>query len=109
MTLDAQILSALRGAGPDSLQPSALAVRFNTTPAVVTERVRELRQLGYEIESTPHLGLRLITSPDVLHADELLSRLTPGQVIGRDVRVFQETSSTNDVVEKLARTSRPTT
>lgn len=103
MTLDAQILSALRGAGPDSLQPSALAVRFDTTPAVVTERVRELRQLGYEIESTPHLGLRLITSPDVLHADELLSRLAPGQVIGRDVRVFQETSSTNDVVEKLAR------
>ena len=103
MTLDAQILSALRQAGPHGIQTSVLAGRCKTPATTVTERVRELGQLGYEIESTPHLGLRLIASPDVLHADELLSRLTPGQVVGRDVRVFQETSSTNDVVEKLAR------
>ena len=40
--------------------------------------------------------------PDVLHADDLLSRLGSTRVIGRDIRVFQETTSTNDVVEKLA-------
>jgi BirA family biotin operon repressor/biotin-[acetyl-CoA-carboxylase] ligase len=38
-----------------------------------------------------------------LHADDLLSRLGQTQVIGRDIRVFQETTSTNDVVERLAR------
>src|SRR4029077_19122536 len=41
--------------------------------------------------------------PDVLHADDLLSLVQDNQVVGRDIRVFEETSSTNDVVEKLAR------
>ena len=41
--------------------------------------------------------------PDVLHADDLLSRLGKTRFIGRDIRVFQETTSTNDVIEKLAR------
>jgi BirA family transcriptional regulator, biotin operon repressor / biotin---[acetyl-CoA-carboxylase] ligase len=37
-----------------------------------------------------------------LHADDLISRLGKTKVIGRDIRVFQETTSTNDVIEKLA-------
>src|SRR5205085_8253937 len=45
----------------------------------------------------------LLRAPDVLHADDLLSRLGKTKSIGRDIRVFQETTSTNDVVEKLAR------
>jgi BirA family biotin operon repressor/biotin-[acetyl-CoA-carboxylase] ligase len=38
-----------------------------------------------------------------LHADDLLSRLGETLVVGRDIRVFQETTSTNDAVERLAR------
>jgi BirA family transcriptional regulator, biotin operon repressor / biotin---[acetyl-CoA-carboxylase] ligase len=41
--------------------------------------------------------------PDVLHADDLLSLVNGNRVIGRDIRVFEETTSTNDVVERLAR------
>jgi BirA family biotin operon repressor/biotin-[acetyl-CoA-carboxylase] ligase len=41
--------------------------------------------------------------PDVLHADDLLARLYKTKIIGRDVRVFEQTTSTNDVIEKLAR------
>ena len=39
----------------------------------------------------------------MLHADDLLSRLGKTKVIGRDIRVFEQTTSTNDVIEKLAR------
>ncbi|MBU6410212.1 MAG: biotin--[acetyl-CoA-carboxylase] ligase, partial [Verrucomicrobia bacterium] len=38
-----------------------------------------------------------------LFADDLAARLAGAGVIGRDVRVFEETTSTNDVAEKLAR------
>jgi BirA family biotin operon repressor/biotin-[acetyl-CoA-carboxylase] ligase len=38
----------------------------------------------------------------VLHADDLLSRLGETKIIGRDIRVFESTTSTNDVIEKLA-------
>ena len=71
--------------------------------AAIWARIEDLRSLGYDIEASPHLGYRLLSAPDVLHADDLLSRLGKTKVIGRDIRVFEETTSTNDVIEKLAR------
>ncbi|HEY0550201.1 MAG TPA: biotin--[acetyl-CoA-carboxylase] ligase [Verrucomicrobiae bacterium] len=103
MTLDAKILFALRDADETGISLSLLAAKAGENSAAVSQRIAELCRIGYDIESTPHLGYRLLSSPDVLHADDLLSRLAPGRVIGRDIQVFQETNSTNDVVEKLAR------
>src|SRR5581483_10513940 len=77
--------------------------RLGISRAAIWARIEELRQVGYEIEATPHLGYRLVSSPDALHADDLLARLGKTKVIGRDIRVFEETTSTNDVIEKLAR------
>jgi BirA family biotin operon repressor/biotin-[acetyl-CoA-carboxylase] ligase len=71
--------------------------------AAIWARIEDLRSLGYDIEASPHRGYRLLNAPDVLHADDLLSRLGKTKVVGRDIRVFQETTSTNDVIEKLAR------
>jgi BirA family biotin operon repressor/biotin-[acetyl-CoA-carboxylase] ligase len=71
--------------------------------AAIWARVEELRSLGYDIAASPHQGYRLLSTPDVLHADDLISRLGKTQVVGRDIRVFQETTSTNDVIDKLAR------
>jgi BirA family transcriptional regulator, biotin operon repressor / biotin---[acetyl-CoA-carboxylase] ligase len=80
-----------------------LAEQAGVSRAAVWARIEELRRLGYEIQANPHQGYRLVSTPDALHADDLLARLTGTRVIGRDVRVFRETNSTNDVVEKLAR------
>jgi BirA family biotin operon repressor/biotin-[acetyl-CoA-carboxylase] ligase len=63
----------------------------------------ELRTLGFDIEASPHQGYRLISSPDTLFADDLLARLPGSPIVGRDIRVFSETASTNDTVERLAR------
>lgn len=103
MTLDAKILCALRDADETGISLSLLAAKAEENSTVISQRIAELCRIGYDIESTPHFGYRLLSSPDVLHADDLLSRLAPGRVIGRDIQVFQETNSTNDVVEKLAR------
>src|SRR5204862_6270106 len=70
--------------------------------AAVWARIEELRALGYDIEASPHNGYRLLNTPDVLHTDDLISRLGKTRVVGRDIRVFQETTSTNDIIEKLA-------
>lgn len=103
MTVDAQILSALRSAGSGSVSGAELSQRLGISRAAIWARIEELRSLGYEIEASPHEGYRLVRVPDALHGDDLMSRSTPAQVIGRDIRVFLETTSTNDVVEKLAR------
>jgi len=76
---------------------------FRVSRAAVWARIEDLRSLGYDIEASPHRGYRLLSAPDVLHADDLISRLAGPTSSGAIIRVFEETTSTNDVVEKLAR------
>ncbi|HWC60390.1 MAG TPA: biotin--[acetyl-CoA-carboxylase] ligase [Verrucomicrobiae bacterium] len=103
MTTDAQILTALRSANEGGVSGAELSHKLGISRAAIWARIEELRQVGYDIEATPHLGYRLVSSPDALHADDLLARLGKTNVVGRDIRVFEETTSTNDVIEKLAR------
>lgn len=102
MSLDAAILRALREtAGGVSL--TQLADRVGAPTPDVLARLAELRQLGFDIQSTPHLGCRLVAAPDTLFADDLLSRMPATQAIGRSIQVFRETTSTNDLLESMAR------
>ena len=103
MTTDAQILTALRSVENDGVSGAELSQQLGVSRAAIWARIEVLRALGYDIEASPHRGYRLISTPDVLHADDLLSRLGETKVIGRDIRVFEQTTSTNDVIEKLAR------
>ncbi|MBN8248867.1 MAG: biotin--[acetyl-CoA-carboxylase] ligase [Verrucomicrobia bacterium] len=103
MTPDAVILRALRGSGDAGASGADLAQRLGISRAAVWARIEELRRVGYDIEASPHRGYLLRGAPDVLHADDLMARLEPGGVIGRDIRVFHETASTNDIADRLAR------
>jgi BirA family biotin operon repressor/biotin-[acetyl-CoA-carboxylase] ligase len=100
---DAEILAALRAAGSGSVSAFELARALGVSRAAVSARIADLRQLGFDIESSPHLGYRLRGAPDMLIADDLLSRIGKIAVVGRDIQVFKKTTSTNDIVEKLAR------
>jgi BirA family biotin operon repressor/biotin-[acetyl-CoA-carboxylase] ligase len=106
MTTDAQILSALRTT-TTGVTGTQLAERIGVSRATIATHIEELRTLGYDIHASPHFGYRLVAAPDALHADDLLARLGKTKVIGRDIRVFKETASTNDIVEKLARDGAP--
>jgi len=103
MTTDSRILTALRAAHEGGVSGVELAQRVGISRAAIWARIEELRELGYDIEASPHLGYRLLSTPDVLHADDLLSRLGKTKVIGRDIHVFEQTTSTNDVADKFAR------
>lgn len=103
MTTDAQILLALRAAENGGVSGADLSERLGISRAAIWARIEELRKLGYDIEASPHLGYRLLNDPDLLNADDLTARLSKTRVVGRDIRVFEQTTSTNDVVEKLAR------
>ena len=103
MTIDAQILAALRRAGHGCVSGAELSQRLGITRAAIWARIEDLRALGYDIAASPHQGYQLLSVPDVLHADDLLSLVEANKIVGRDIRVFEKTTSTNDVVEKLAR------
>ncbi len=102
MTTDGHILAALR-ASPDGVSGAELASRLGISRAAIWARIEELRSLGYEVDAAPHRGYRLVSVPDVLHADDLMARLGRVRCVGRDIRVFRETTSTNDVADKLGR------
>jgi BirA family biotin operon repressor/biotin-[acetyl-CoA-carboxylase] ligase len=102
MTTDAKILSALRE-NPDGVSGAQLAEQLRISRAAIWARIEELRKVGFDISAAPHFGYRLVDEPDALIADDLLSRLGKTKVIGRDIQVFEQTTSTNDVIEKLAR------
>jgi BirA family biotin operon repressor/biotin-[acetyl-CoA-carboxylase] ligase len=102
MTTDAKILSALR-ANPAGVSGTELAEHLKISRAAIWSRIEELRRVGFEIEAGPHFGYRLVDEPDALFADDLLARLGKTKVVGRDIQVFEQTTSTNDVIEILAR------
>jgi BirA family biotin operon repressor/biotin-[acetyl-CoA-carboxylase] ligase len=101
MTTDVKILSALR-ANPGGVSGAELAEQLGISRAAVWSRIEELRKVGFDIEAGPHSGYRIAGEPDALIADDLLARLGKTKNIGRDIRVFEQTTSTNDVIEKLA-------
>jgi BirA family biotin operon repressor/biotin-[acetyl-CoA-carboxylase] ligase len=102
MSLDAKILEALRAAGDGTVSGAELSEALGVSRAAVWARIADLRALGYDIPASPHLGYRLVNAPDLLHADDLISRLGRTKVIGRNIQVFEQTTSTNDLIEKLA-------
>ena len=98
---DAAILRRLRGSGEAFTPGWDLG-----DPGAVAARVAVLNGAGYEIEHHPHLGYRLVSSPDRLIADDILSRMPDRRWI-RDILVFEKTGSTNDVISGLGRDGAP--
>ena len=103
MTVDTHILCALREPAGGSVSGADLSRKLGISRAAVWARIEALRELGYDIEASPHLGYRLVSAPDLLHADDLLSRLGTTRIVGREIRVFERTTSTNDIIARLAR------
>src|ERR1700722_3489508 len=102
MTTDAKIITALRQ-NPDGVSGADLAEQLHISRAAIWSRIEELRKIGYENEAGPHFGYRLLQKTEDPFAHYFLARLGKTKIVGRDIHVFQETTSTNDVIEKLAR------
>ncbi len=66
------------------------------------ERLAGLRAAGYGIERGHNGAWRLTSEPAALMADDILATLpvAPARTIGRDIVVFEETGSTNDLIAR---------
>lgn len=73
---------------------------FGVSRTAVWKVMNSLKEEGYEIESVPKRGYRLMNQPDVLSKNEIESRIHT-QWAGRQVYYFDETDSTNNDVRKL--------
>jgi BirA family transcriptional regulator, biotin operon repressor / biotin---[acetyl-CoA-carboxylase] ligase len=97
-----RILSALKENETRFVSGATLASRFHLSRTGVWKHMGTLRARGYEIESHPREGYRLLSSPDLLIPEEVLPELKTSWVAGAYEHHLQ-IGSTNDRALLLAK------
>ena len=92
LPLDAAVLKILRN---NAAHPSEISEYLALPVTEVLSSLERLRDAGFEIPQNPTLGLHLVSSPDRLLGDDILSRMETGWL--PEVTVFEATASTNDL------------
>jgi len=78
-----------------------LAAEFGISRVAVNKHIASLRALGYQIDSKPHVGYRLVSAPDACIPEEVGPRLRDSMWTACDG--MAETVSTNEEAKRLAR------
>ena len=98
--IDEKILSELRN-NTDYVSGEDLCKIADISRAAVWKHVEKLREEGYGIEASPHLGYRLLSIPDSLIPSEIKWKLK-AKTLGKEVLSYKKVDSTNDIAYELA-------
>jgi BirA family biotin operon repressor/biotin-[acetyl-CoA-carboxylase] ligase len=99
--LDEKILNALRSRPDDHVSSDELCRLACVSRAAIWKHIEKLREEGYDIEASPHLGYRLVGIPDSLIPAEIKWKLDTG-ILGKEIISYTKVDSTNDVAYSLA-------
>lgn len=100
------ILTLLRNS-KDYVSGQQLCDQFGVSRTAVWKVINQLKEEGYEIESVPRKGYRLVETPkDILSQSEIASRLHT-KWAGRKLYYFESTGSTNTDAKRLAEEGEP--
>lgn len=77
-----------------------ISQRLGITRQALWKHIQELKERGYDIVAVPHLGYRLVSSPDRLFPSEISCHLNT-QFMGKKIYYFDILSSTMDVALEL--------
>lgn len=100
------ILTWLRNS-EDYVSGQQLCDRFGVSRTAVWKVINQLKEEGYQIESVPRKGYRLLESPaDVFSSSEIASRLQT-RWAGRTLYFFESTGSTNPDAKRFAEEGAP--
>ena len=100
--MKAKILELLLANGEQFLSGEEMGRQLGISRAGIAKHISKLRQEGYKIESQTRLGHRLERSQIPLNRFEL-SRNLATSLIGSEIVVVQEATSTNDLAKEMAR------
>ncbi|MBU1062488.1 MAG: biotin--[acetyl-CoA-carboxylase] ligase [Candidatus Omnitrophica bacterium] len=99
--LDDKILHFFKKRGSSYVSGEELSEAFGVSRTAVWKHIEKLRDEGYEIVASPHLGYKLMSVPDRLTSVELGWQLNT-EVIGKRIYSYKEIGSTNDIAYSLA-------
>ena len=104
--LDDKILNFFKHCKDGYVSGEELSDALGISRTAVWKHIEKLREEGYDIMASPHLGYRLVSVPDRLTEVEIKWQLKT-DIIARRVYYYKETDSTNDVANKLAASGEP--
>lgn len=96
------VLALLRSRQGTYCSGEELSHLLGLSRAAVWKAVDALRKAGYTVEARTGLGYCLLAAPDALTEVEIRSHLGPTEVVGRELRCFDEIDSTNTYAKQLA-------
>lgn len=99
------VLTAL-GRADGFVSGQELCGELQVSRTVVWKVINQLKEEGYEIESVPRKGYRILHRPDFVTAEEIESRLQT-KWVGRPVRYCAVIDSTNNEARRLAEAGAP--
>lgn len=100
-----KILQALREAG-GYISGQQLCEQFGVSRTAVWKAIKQLKEAGYDIDSVPNKGYCFRNAPDLLNANELMSRRRTAWIGGR-LECFEVIGSTNTVAMQMAEEGAP--
>lgn len=100
------ILQLLRAAAGGYISGEEIARRMDVSRTAVWKHIRELKEAGYAIDSHPRRGYALVKAPDLLLPGEIENGLQT-QVLGKNIRYYEEVQSTNNQAKRLAADGAP--
>lgn len=99
--LDEKILNVLRNNKDTYVSGEELTKLADISRAAIWKHIEKLREEGYDIEASPHLGYRLVDIPDSLISSEIKWKLST-RILGKTIISYKKVDSTNDIAYSLA-------
>ncbi|MCF6464482.1 biotin--[acetyl-CoA-carboxylase] ligase [Clostridium sp. Cult2] len=100
-----KILLMLKQAKNEFISGEKISDCLGISRSAVWKHIKILKEEGYEIESMPRNGYRLLYSPDILTLEEIEEYLDT-DFIGRNIYYFDSLSSTNIKAKEMAMKER---
>ena len=101
-----KILNLLRASRAGFLSGEELARKTGVSRTMVWKHIKSLERDGFGIEAVPSQGYRITSEPDILRQGDIKPGLRT-KLIGREIHLFSEISSTNTVAMEMASKGAP--
>jgi BirA family transcriptional regulator, biotin operon repressor / biotin---[acetyl-CoA-carboxylase] ligase len=102
LEIKGSIVGALRKKHSGFMSGEEISSAMGFSRASVWKYINKLRDEGYDIEASTHLGYRLISSPDKLYGYEIASGITTRAFGRKEIYHHETIPSTNDSAYAIA-------
>ena len=85
----------------DYISGEEISEKFNVSRSAIWKQIKALKDAGFIIEGVSRKGYKLISCPDIIFKDKLLSSLNT-KLLGKNIEYYKEVSSTNETAKSLA-------